>query len=73
MTKEVTIPLSSCPYKIGDKVKFKPSAYGDSTTGFGGELNVEVAGTVTQTSEARRWYRASYETPQGTRYECFKY
>ena len=62
-----------CPYKIGDQVKFKPSAYAESTTGFGGALNVEVVGTVVQINEPRHWYRAAYETPQGTRFECFKY
>lgn len=65
--------MNPCPYEIGDQVKFKPSAYGDSTTGFGGELNVEAVGTVKQISDAHRWYRASYETPQGTRYETFKF
>lgn len=69
----MTIPLNPCPYKIGDQVKFKPSAYGDSTTGFGGELNVEVAGKVVQINEPHHWYRAAYEPPQGTRYETFKF
>lgn len=73
MTKEVTIPLNPCPYKIGDQVKFKPSAYAESTTGFGGALNVEVVGTVVQINEPHRWYRASYETPQGAGSETFKF
>lgn len=65
--------MNPCPYKIGDQVKFKPSAYGDSTTGFGGELNVEVTGKVVQINEPHHWYRAAYETPQGTRFETFKF
>lgn len=65
--------MSDCPYEIGDKLRFKPAAYGDCTTGFGGELNVEVTGTVEKTHEAHRWYRARYATPQGDAYECFKF
>ena len=65
--------MNPCPYKIGDQVKFKPSAYAESTTGFGGGLNVEVVGTVVQINEPRHWYRAAYETPQGTRFETFKF
>jgi len=71
--KEVTIPLSSCPYEIDDQVKFKPAAYAESTASFGGALDVKVIGTVVQIHEAHRWYRAAYETPQGTRHECFKF
>ena len=69
----MTIPLSPCPYKVGDQVKFKPAAYAESTASFGGALNVVVIGTVEQIHEDHRWYRAAYETPQGTRHECFKY
>lgn len=65
--------MNPCPYEIGDQVKFKPSAYGDSTIGFGGELNVEAVGTVKQISDAHRWYRVEYEGPQGTLHECFKF
>ena len=65
--------MSPCPYKVGDQVKFKPAAYAESTASFGGALNVVVAGMVVQINEPHRWYRASYETPQGTRFETFKY
>ena len=73
MTKEVTIPLNNCPYKIGDIVKFKPCSCVNASAGFGEELGREVAGPVVQIHEEHRWYRASYETPQGTRHECFKF
>ena len=62
----------SCPYEIGDKFRFKPGAYMDSLKGFGVMLDVKVTGTVVQIHEDHRWYRAAYETPQGTRYETFK-
>lgn len=50
-----------------------PCANFGAAAGFAGELSVEVTGTVVQVNEAHRWYRAAYETPQGTRYECFKF
>lgn len=65
--------MTECPYQIGDKVRFKPSAYAESITIFGGALNVEVIGTVVQIHGDHHWYRASYETPQGTCFECFKF
>lgn len=65
--------MNPCPYDIGDQVKFKPAAYAESTASFGSALNVEVVGTVVQINEPHRWYRASYETPQGTCHETFKY
>lgn len=63
----------NCPYDIGDEVRFKPCANLDKSAGFGDILGCEVTGKVVQVNEARRWYRAAYETPQGTRYECFKF
>ena len=63
----------SCPHEIGDKIRFRPSAFVNRTDGFGAELRVEVTGTVVQIHEGHRWYRAAYETPQGKNYECFKF
>lgn len=65
--------MSDCPYEVGDKLRFKPAAYGDCTTGFGGELNVEVVGKVVQINEEHHWYRARYDTPQGVQHETFKF
>ena len=65
--------MSSCPYEIGDRFRFKPAPYVDSPKGFGAMLDVKVLGTVTQIHEAHRWYRVSYETPCGVQYECFKF
>lgn len=45
----------------------------DSLKGFGVMLDVKVTGTVVQIHEDHRWYRAAYESPQGTRYETFKF
>ena len=58
---------------LGAVVKFKPCANVDKSAGFGSVLNVKVPGTVVQIHAEHRWYRVAYETPQGTRYECFKY
>lgn len=69
----MTIPLNPCPYEIGDKLRFKPAAYAASASGFGSDLEIEVTGTVVQIHEEHSWYRARYDTPQGTRYETFKY
>jgi len=60
--------LNPCPYKIGDKYRFKPAAYAASAAGFGSDLEIEVTGTVVQIHEEHSWYRVSYETPQGIRY-----
>ncbi|MDO4989322.1 MAG: hypothetical protein Q4E45_02340 [Eubacteriales bacterium] len=65
--------MSSCPYNIGDTVRFKPCANVDKSAGFGEVLGVMVTGTVVQTHEEHRWYRAVYKIPTGTLYECFKY
>lgn len=73
MMKEVTTRLSNCPYEIGDTVKFKPCNCVNASAGFGEELGRAVTATVVQIHEAHRWYRARYETPQGTRYETFKF
>ena len=54
-------------------VKFKPCANVDKSSGFGEVLGVEVTGVIVQIHAEHRWYRAAYETAQGTRYECFKY
>lgn len=54
-------------------MRFKPSANFGSTAGFGEDLTIEVTGVIVQIHAAHRWYRAAYETPQGTRYECFKF
>lgn len=65
--------MSTCPYEIGCMVRFVPCANIDKTDGFGEMLGCEVTGPVVQVNEEHRWYRAAYETPQGTRYECFKF
>ena len=65
--------MSDCPYEIGDKFRFTPSCGGIIAAGLSEELHREVTGTVVQVHEEHRWYRASYETPQGVRHECFKY
>ena len=69
----MTTRLKSYPHKIGDAVKFKPCANVDKSAGFGDILGALVTGTVVQVNERNRWYRAAYETPQGTMYETFKY
>lgn len=58
---------------VGDKIRFKPCANADKSAGFGEILGAKVTGTVVQVHEPHRWARAAYETPQGTRYECFKF
>ena len=65
--------MSDCPYEIGDKFRFVPCCGGIIAAGLSEELRREVTGTVVQIHEEHRWYRASYETPQGTRHECFKF
>lgn len=65
--------MSECPYTIGDTFRFKPSAYAESTCGFVGALNVTVTDTVMRIHEDHRWYRASYDTPQGVQHETFKF
>ena len=54
-------------------VKFKPCANVDKSAGFGEVLGVQVTGVIVQIHAEHRWYRAAYEMPTGTRYECFKY
>lgn len=63
----------SSPYEIGDKFRFIPSCNAENTNGFGEILRVDVTGTVVQVHEAHRWYRASYDTPQGVQHETFKF
>ena len=58
---------------VGDKIRFVPGANLDKSSGFSDVLGQKVTGTVVQVNEAHRWARAAYETPQGTRYECFKF
>lgn len=65
--------MTPCPYDIGDTFRFKPSAYTGSTAYYGPALNAQVDGTVVQIHEAHRWYRASYDTPQGVQHETFKF
>ena len=65
--------MSDCPYEIGDTFRFKPSAYTESTAYYGPALDVQVAGTVVRIHEAHRWYRVSYDTPQGVQHETFKF
>lgn len=57
--------MNSCPYEIGDKLRFKPAAYAASASGFGSDLEIEVTGTVVQIHEEHSWYRARYDTPAG--------
>lgn len=59
--------------RIGDRLRFKPGANVDKSAGFGEILGCEVTGTVVLVNEAHRWARYAYETPQGTRHECFKF
>lgn len=74
MPKEVTTPLpSECPYEVGDRIRFKPSAYSDGVAPFGEDLDVTVLGTVERVHEAHRWYRMTWPGPQGPMYECFKF
>ena len=54
-------------------VKFKPCANVDKSAGFGEVLGVQVAGVIVQIHAEHRWYRASYETPQGAGSETFKF
>ena len=63
----------SSPYEIGEKFRFIPSCNAENTNGFGEILRVDVTGTVVQVHEAHRWYRASYDTPQGVQHETFKF
>ena len=65
--------MSDCPYEIGDKFRFVPCCGGIIAAGLSEELRREVTGTVVQIHEEYRWYRASYETPQGVLHETFKY
>ena len=65
--------MSECPYEVGDTFRFSPSCNAENTNGFGEVLRVEVTGTVERIHEEHRWYRASYDTPQGVKYECFKF
>ena len=70
----MTTPLTSdCPYEVGDRFRFKPSAYSAGVSPFGSDLDVVVLGTVERVHEAHRWYRASYDTPQGVQHETFKF
>jgi hypothetical protein len=54
-------------------VRFKPCANVDNTAGFGTVLGAEVVGQVMQIHEEHHWYRVQYQTPQGTRFETFKF
>lgn len=63
----------SSPYEIGDKFRFIPTCNAENTNGFGEILRVDVTGTVVQVHEEHRWYRASYDTPQGVQHETFKF
>lgn len=65
--------LSECPYEVGDKLRFKPTAYFAGASGYGSEIDVEVTGTVERVHERHRWYRVRYATPLGVAYECFKF
>lgn len=60
--------------QIGDKVRFKPSAYFTGVANFSGsELDVWVTGTVIYINEAHRYYRVAYEKPGCIGHECFKF
>lgn len=63
----------SCPYEVGDKFRFIPACCAEGTNGFGDVLRLKVTGTVERIHEEHRWYRAGYDTPQGVKYECFKF
>ena len=65
--------MSECPYEIGDTFRFIPSCNAENTNGFGEVLRVAVPGTVVQVHETHRWYRVSYDTPQGVQHETFKF
>lgn len=71
-TPQSPAPLAGAP-GIGDEIRFVPGANTDKSAGFGDVLGAEVTGTVVQVNEDHRWARCAYETPQGTRYECFKF
>ena len=62
--------------RLGDKVRFVPSAYHDHTIGFADILTREVEGTIVQIHKAHRWYRVEYrmgDKPGCIGYEGFKY
>lgn len=60
---------------IGDKLRFKPSAYFESLASFGGsELEVWVTGTVIYINALHRFFRCEYENYSGCiGHECFKF
>lgn len=60
--------------ELGDKIRFKPTAYFTGVANFGGsELDIYVTGTVIYINEEHRYYRVQYETPCCIGHECFKY
>ena len=59
--------------EIGDKYILIPAANTDHSSNFGEILRQPITGTVVQIHEEHRWYRASYDTPQGVQHETFKF
>lgn len=60
--------------QIGDKIRFKPSAYFTGVANFGGsELDVWVTGTVIYINAEHRYFRCEYPMPGCIGHECFKF
>ena len=59
--------------EIGDNYILIPAANTDHCSNFGEILRQPITGTVVQIHEEHRWYRASYDTPQGVQHETFKF
>ena len=61
--------------EVGDPFTWSPTAFSVYSSTVGTLLGAAsvLHGVVVQVNEAHRWARAAYETPQGTRFECFKF
>lgn len=59
--------------QIGDKIRCRPAATYDHSTGFPDELHVEVEGTVEYINEKHHYFRVSYPLPGCDGHECFKF
>ena len=58
--------------EIGDKIRFRPAANYDHSTGFADVLQTEVTGTVIYIDRKHNLFRVQYELPGCIGYECFK-
>ena len=66
---------ASCHFEIGDKIRFKPAGFFESTTAFGQAMPapVEVTGQVIYINEAHRYFRVEYTLSGCIGHECFKF